>query len=57
MGNKTDIREHLMSVYAPQDVTFIRGEGAYLWDDKNNKYLDYSPKKVMKIFFHFHLFN
>lgn len=41
MGNKTDIREHLMSVYAPQDVTFIRGEGAYLWDDKNNKYLDF----------------
>ena len=27
-------REHLMSVYAPQDVTFVRGDGPYLWDNK-----------------------
>ena len=34
-------REHLMSVYAPQDVTFVRGDGPYLWDNKNRKYLDF----------------
>jgi len=32
--------EHLMKTYAPLDVTFDHGEGAYLWDSKQQKYLD-----------------
>ena len=31
---------HLMKTYAPLDVTFKRGEGAYLWDSNNQQYLD-----------------
>jgi len=32
--------EHLMKTYSPLDVTFDHGEGAYLWDSKQQKYLD-----------------
>jgi acetylornithine/N-succinyldiaminopimelate aminotransferase len=31
---------HLMNTYAPQPVAFARGEGAWLWDTRGNKYLD-----------------
>jgi acetylornithine aminotransferase len=31
---------HLMNTYSPQPVAFARGEGAWLWDTKGNKYLD-----------------
>ena len=31
---------HLMSNYAPLDVTFTKGEGCYLTDTKGEKYLD-----------------
>ena len=31
---------HLMKNYAPLKVSFDRGEGAYLFDDKGTKYLD-----------------
>ena len=30
----------LMKTYAPLPISFVRGEGAWLWDDKGNKYLD-----------------
>ena len=32
--------EHMMKTYAPLDVTFERGEGAYLWDTNGQQYLD-----------------
>jgi acetylornithine aminotransferase len=32
--------DHLMQNYAPLPVTFVRGEGAWLWDEQDNKYLD-----------------
>jgi len=32
--------EHLMKTYAPLDVCFDKGEGAYLYDDKGTEYLD-----------------
>jgi acetylornithine aminotransferase len=32
--------EHLMKTYSPLDVTFDHGEGAYLWDSNQQKYLD-----------------
>lgn len=31
---------HLMNTYSRQPVTFTKGEGVWLWDDKGNKYLD-----------------
>ncbi len=30
----------IMPTYARLPVTFARGEGAWLWDDRNNRYLD-----------------
>lgn len=32
--------DHLMNTYMRQPVTFTRGEGVWLWDDKGDKYLD-----------------
>lgn len=31
---------HLMPVYARQPISFVRGQGARLWDDKGIEYLD-----------------
>ena len=39
-NKKMTSNEHLMKTYAPLDVTFEHGEGAYLWDTNNQKYLD-----------------
>jgi predicted acetylornithine/succinylornithine family transaminase len=33
--------EHLMNTYPPQAVTFVRGEGSYLFDDTGKRYLDF----------------
>ena len=32
--------DHLMTTYARLPVTFTRGEGSWLWDENDNKYLD-----------------
>jgi acetylornithine aminotransferase len=32
--------KHLMKTYAPLDITFEHGEGAYLWDTNKQQYLD-----------------
>ncbi|MGH9136531.1 MAG: aminotransferase class III-fold pyridoxal phosphate-dependent enzyme, partial [Acidimicrobiales bacterium] len=32
---------HLMPTYAPAPVTFVRGEGTALWDDRGKRYLDF----------------
>ena len=32
--------QHLMTTYAPMDVTFDHGEGAILWDTEGKQYLD-----------------
>jgi acetylornithine aminotransferase len=34
------MHDHIMPTYASLPVRFIKGEGAWLWDDKGNKYLD-----------------
>ena len=34
-------RSFLMSTYPPAPVTFVRGEGSRLWDDKGKTYLDF----------------
>jgi acetylornithine/N-succinyldiaminopimelate aminotransferase len=31
---------HLMNTYTPLPLSFVRGEGATLWDDKGKQYLD-----------------
>ncbi len=32
--------DHLMQNYAPLPVTFVKGEGVWLWDNEGKKYLD-----------------
>jgi acetylornithine/N-succinyldiaminopimelate aminotransferase len=32
--------DHLMNTYGRQPVTFVKGEGVWLWDDQGNQYLD-----------------
>ncbi len=32
---------HLMATYPPQPVTFVRGEGTFLWDKDGHRYLDF----------------
>jgi acetylornithine aminotransferase len=32
--------EHLMNTYNRQPVTFVKGEGVWLWDDQGKRYLD-----------------
>jgi predicted acetylornithine/succinylornithine family transaminase len=34
-------REHAIPTYARAPVEFVRGEGARLWDDEGNEYLDF----------------
>ncbi len=31
-----------MNTYGRYDITFVKGEGSYLFDDKDNKYIDFS---------------
>ena len=31
---------NLMNTYTPLPVTFVRGEGVWLWDDQGKRYLD-----------------
>jgi acetylornithine aminotransferase len=37
---KQSMTNHLMNTYMRQPVTFVKGEGVWLWDDKGEKYLD-----------------
>jgi acetylornithine aminotransferase len=32
--------KHLMNTYAPAPVAFVRGEGAWLWDENGQRFLD-----------------
>ncbi len=32
--------QHLMNTYGRQPVTFVRGEGVWLWDEQDRRYLD-----------------
>jgi acetylornithine/N-succinyldiaminopimelate aminotransferase len=38
---KSTMSDHLMPTYARHPVRFVRGEGARLWDDEGNEYLDF----------------
>ncbi len=32
--------QHLMNTYGRQPVTFVKGQGVWLWDERGNQYLD-----------------
>lgn len=34
------MNHHLMNTYAPMDLAFTKGEGAWLWDENGKRYLD-----------------
>ena len=40
MSTSTKMSDHLMNTYARQPVAFVRGEGAWLFDEQGDKYLD-----------------
>ncbi len=40
MTDTAHVASPLMPTYPPAPVTFVRGEGAYLWDDGGRRYLD-----------------
>jgi acetylornithine/N-succinyldiaminopimelate aminotransferase len=40
LQGKTTMASHIMPTYGRLPVTFERGEGAWLWDTENNRYLD-----------------
>jgi acetylornithine/N-succinyldiaminopimelate aminotransferase len=41
MSGPSTVADHLMPTYARHPVRFVRGEGARLWDDEGNEYLDF----------------
>lgn len=41
MSNATDPYHALMNITARPQTVFVKGEGAYLWDDKSKRYLDF----------------
>jgi predicted acetylornithine/succinylornithine family transaminase len=41
MSDTSTLTDHLMPTYARYPVRFARGEGARLWDDEGNEYLDF----------------
>jgi predicted acetylornithine/succinylornithine family transaminase len=47
-------REHLVGAYARMPVHFVRGEGARLWDDKDNEYLDFQTGLAVTSLGHSH---
>jgi predicted acetylornithine/succinylornithine family transaminase len=47
-------RRHLVGAYARQPVQFVRGEGARLWDDEGNEYLDFQTGLAVTSLGHSH---
>src|SRR3954469_13207781 len=41
MTNATDPYHALMNITARPQTVFVKGEGAYLWDDNGKRYLDF----------------
>ena len=40
MNTITIEAQHTSGVYAKRELTILRGEGALLWDDEGNEYID-----------------
>jgi acetylornithine/N-succinyldiaminopimelate aminotransferase len=47
-------RDHLVPAYARLGVEFVRGEGARLWDDEGNEYLDFQTGLAVNSLGHCH---
>ncbi len=47
-------RDHLVGAYARMPVQFVRGEGARLWDDEGNEYLDFQTGLAVTSLGHSH---
>ena len=47
-------RDHLVPAYARMDVEFVRGQGARLWDDEGNEYLDFQTGLAVNSLGHCH---
>jgi predicted acetylornithine/succinylornithine family transaminase len=47
-------REHLVPAYARLPVQFVRGEGARLWDDEGDEYLDFQTGLAVTSLGHSH---
>jgi acetylornithine/N-succinyldiaminopimelate aminotransferase len=47
-------RDHLVPAYARLPVQFVRGEGARLWDDEGNEYLDFQTGLAVNSVGHCH---
>ena len=58
MSNLADLqaieRDHLVGAYARMPVQFVRGEGARLWDDEGNEYLDFQTGLAVTSLGHSH---
>ena len=39
--NENEFNKYVMNTYKRYPISFEHGEGAYLFDDKGNKYLDF----------------
>jgi acetylornithine/N-succinyldiaminopimelate aminotransferase len=47
-------REHVVPAYARMPVQFVRGQGAALWDDEGNEYLDFQTGLAVSSLGHGH---
>ena len=47
-------RDHQVPAYARLGVEFVRGEGARLWDDEGNEYLDFQTGLAVNSLGHCH---
>jgi acetylornithine/N-succinyldiaminopimelate aminotransferase len=45
---------HLLPTYARADVAFVRGEGAYLFDEEGQRYLDFGAGVAVNVLGHAH---
>ena len=50
----TKIKSYIMPTYGNRELEFIKGRGCYLYDNKNNKYLDFASGIAVNSLGHCH---
>lgn len=45
---------HLLQNYGPRDLAIVKGRGSWVWDDKDNRYLDCVQGVAVNAFGHLH---
>jgi acetylornithine/N-succinyldiaminopimelate aminotransferase len=48
------MEQHLLGNYGPRDLVIARGRGSWVWDDKDNRYLDCVSGVAVNAFGHCH---